>query len=130
MQHNQYGTPLARPSDCRLNAMRSLLVYPPLTLDDKARTIVDQTIRDHCCIREWPLHALNVRINHVHVVLSCGDQQPERAMEQLKAWSTRRLRENSLTSADRPVWTEHGSTRYLWDDVSRAAAIEYVTHWQ
>ena len=31
---------------------------------------------------------------------------------------------------DRLVWSEHGSTRYLWDDADVLEACEYVTNCQ
>jgi hypothetical protein len=34
------------------------------------RALVEQTIRDHCRIRGWLLHAVNVRSNHVHAVVT------------------------------------------------------------
>lgn len=94
-------------------------------LSEESRRIVETTIRSHCAIRTWELHALNVRTNHVHLVLT-GDATPERAMSECKAWSTRRLREAGLVGSDERVWTRHGSTRYLWDRASLERAVEYV----
>lgn len=97
------------------------------TLTEESGRVVETTIRAHCAIRRWELHALNVRTNHVHLVLT-ADATPERAMSECKAWSTRRLREAGLITADERVWTRHGSTRYLWDRASLERAIEYVCH--
>ncbi len=43
----------------------------------------------------------------------------------LKAWATRRLKEVS-DMARQKWWAERGSIRYLWDDESLEAAVEYV----
>lgn len=51
-------------------------------------------------------------------------------MQQLKAWSTRAIREAGFVAADEPVWTRHGSTRYLWDEDSVHRAALYVRDWQ
>jgi hypothetical protein len=64
------------------------------------------------------------------MVLHCGEVPPKRAVLELKAWSTRRLRLSDLVSADRQVWTERGSGRYLWDEGSVKAAAEYVVDGQ
>ena len=39
----------------------SLAEHGPIALDAARRDIVTQTIRDHCRIRGWTLHAVNVR---------------------------------------------------------------------
>ena len=70
-------------------------------------------MRGVCQYRGWELHALNVRRDHVHVVVG-ADCRPELVMTSFKSWSTRRLREAGLAAADGRVWSRHGSTRYLW----------------
>jgi REP element-mobilizing transposase RayT len=102
-----------------------------VVLDARRREIVGSTIRRHAELRNWRLLALNVRSNHVHVVVFCPDgSPPERAMEQFKAWSTRRLRETGLVGPEHRVWTEHGSTRWINSDSSLSAAIDYVLNHQ
>ncbi len=100
-----------------------------LVLDGPMRTVAGKAIRDFCDHRGWPLLALNVRSNHVHIVVSSADR-PEMVLTACKAAATRRLREVGLVSAARKLWTRHGSTRYLWtqDDLDRAAT--YVTFGQ
>ncbi|MBU0637938.1 MAG: transposase [Planctomycetes bacterium] len=88
-----------------------------------------KAISRHCDIREWTLHAANVRTNHVHVVVSC-DVHPRQALDQFKAWCTRRLREAGHFAADQPVWTAGGSRRWLWDSDSLRRAIDYVSEYQ
>ena len=56
------------------------------------RNIVERTIREVILYRGWSLHGLNVRTNHVHLVVT-ADRAPEIVMEQLKAWCSRRLSE-------------------------------------
>jgi REP element-mobilizing transposase RayT len=61
-------------------------------LEARHRGVIAQAIRDVCHHNEWMLQALNVRTDHVHIVLS-REAPPEKAINFLKAWSTRRLRE-------------------------------------
>ena len=96
------------------------------SLSLSARRIVHDTITAHCRFRRWELLALNVRTQHTHVVVRCGDTPPEEALTQFKAWCTRRLRENGLAPAGTKLWTVHGSTRYLWDMNSLEGAVTYV----
>ena len=56
------------------------------------REVIELTIRQHCEIRGWVLHAVAARSNHVHVVVSAPGYTPETARDQFKAWCTRRLK--------------------------------------
>jgi REP element-mobilizing transposase RayT len=62
------------------------------------RELVEETIRAHCRLRKWQLHAINVRSNHVHLVVT-ADVAPEKVMSQLKAWCSRRLSEQQGLTA-------------------------------
>ncbi|MBY0262321.1 MAG: transposase [Phycisphaerales bacterium] len=120
-------TRIVQPHEGREDAARGAMVGDPFVMNAEARRVVDGTIREHCAFRGWNLHALNVRTNHVHVVVDCRSPvPPERAMEQFKAWSTRRLREAGLVGSARRVWTEHGSTRWLNTSVGFEAAVRCV----
>jgi REP element-mobilizing transposase RayT len=101
-----------------------------VTLNGAARRVVTQAIEDHCRIRRWDLIALNVRSNHVHAVVYCGDERPEVAVGQLKSWATRRLRAAGLFEARFRIWTRQASTRYLWNDESIRQAGVYVVERQ
>ncbi|MBC7834718.1 MAG: transposase [Phycisphaerales bacterium] len=87
---------------------------------------MQEVVERHCALRGWKLWAVNARSNHVHVVVDCGEVAPEDAMSQFKAWSTRELRSAGYVEAAARVWTEHGSTRYLWQQESIAFAVRYV----
>ena len=64
-----------------------------LTLDSQQRTVVEATVAEHCRIRGWQLHIAACRRQHVHVVLTAVDCDPDDVLDQLKAWCTRRLKE-------------------------------------
>jgi REP element-mobilizing transposase RayT len=91
--------------------------------------MVAATVRETCQAAGWSLYALNVRTNHVHVVVA-APLAPERVMTSLKAWCTRRLRENQLVAPGARPWTRHGSTRYLWTERDVDGACHYVIHEQ
>jgi REP element-mobilizing transposase RayT len=97
----------------------------PLVLDEQARACDDAAVRADCEHRSWTLLALNVRSNHVHSVVSAA-LRPERILDAFKSWSTRRLVEAGMLEADRPAWTRHGSTRYLWTPDAVERACQYV----
>ena len=99
----------------------------PFVMAEAERATVEAAVRSECDFRKWYLLALNVRTNHVHVVLQ-ADEVPEGVMGKLKAIASRRLRENGLTRIK--LWTRHGSTRWIKSDESLAAAVHYVLHEQ
>jgi REP element-mobilizing transposase RayT len=98
------------------------------TLNNVQRAIAEKTVRDHCEIRNWHLHIVNCRTNHVHVVVT-ADADPKSVREQLKAWCARKLKEEcrSYNQISRENWwTEGGSQRFLGDDESLEAVVRYV----
>jgi REP element-mobilizing transposase RayT len=129
--HNECFTPTIDPDPFLKHRVRSLMTDEPFTLAPDARAVVDRTIRRHCEIRKWRILAVNARSTHVHVVVDCCESiAPEPAMEQFKAWCTRKLREAGFARPDQKVWTEHGSTRWIDTERSLAEAIDYVLNRQ
>ncbi|QDT16489.1 transposase [Alienimonas californiensis] len=98
-------------------------------LDLNQRAAVDAVIRRHCVLRGWTLHALNVRTNHVHVVVASGEASPKRVREELKSWSTRTLKKVSGSGREK-WWTAGGDIAFLFSDAALAEKIEYVLHGQ
>jgi REP element-mobilizing transposase RayT len=103
--------PRLKADPARVEHAQRLMKFAPVVLAPDACKSVDQAIRQTADKRCWPLHALNVRTNHVHVVAMC-DGAPERMLNDFKAYATRRLRADKVIAPDQPVWTDGGSTRY------------------
>lgn len=122
-------TRYAEPDPDRVMADCDRLKHDPVVLSPEMRRVVDQAIRDVCAHRRWTLHAVNVRSNHVHVVMG-SDRAPDRVVADLKAWGTRRLREAGHAEAETRIWTRRGSTRYLDSHGSLVAAVDYVVRMQ
>jgi len=115
-----------RPEDPNRQVIaRTLMKDSAVVLEDAQRKLVRDTLVACCRIRNWQLHAVNVRSNHVHLVVSAGDIAPEPVMTHVKAWASRKLNESAPTRNGR-WWTRHGSTRYINSEDSLAAAIRYV----
>src|SRR5258708_38386433 len=68
--HRRYKAPYLPRSDRRVDLSLRKLKSQPSALDSRQRRIVDNAIRGVCKYREWLLHAINVRTNHVHTVVS------------------------------------------------------------
>ena len=102
----------------------------PVELDAQRRNAVEKAIRETCQKRNWGLFAVNVRSNHVHVVVETGDRNPNRALTAFKANATREMRENSCWSFEHSPWAEKGSKRWLWNEKSVEIAVDYVINGQ
>ena len=73
---------------------------------------------------------MNVRTNHVHVVVSAGSKPPGIVLNALKANGTRKMREDGFWKNERSPWVDKGSSRYLWNEKSVDNACAYVEYEQ
>ena len=126
--HRVRGAPYVDRAAGRQAASAKVLDHPPVELRPDERTIVLRTFQEVCQHRGWVLQAAHVRVNHVHAVIQAfrADHTPERVMNDLKAWATRRVVEAGLRPPGTHLWVRHGSTRHLWRPDAVAAACEYV----
>ncbi|MEX2167851.1 MAG: transposase [Pirellulales bacterium] len=126
-------TPGIQPPDPALeNQSRDRMVEEAVVLSATQRSLVEQTIRDHCRIRNWPLHAVNARSNHIHIVVT-ADRDPDEVMNQLKAWCSRKLSDAAglkdivAVKAGRRHWfSEGGDKELIEDEAYLNNAIQYV----
>ena len=123
-RHNVYGTPKIVSNPALQRADSRQTKHAPVVLDFRQRATVEEAIREVCEYRKYALHAVNVRTNHVHSVVT-ANQKPEPILDAFKSYSTRALRRDGLSPSVKP-WARHGSTIYLWKERSVARAIEYV----
>jgi REP element-mobilizing transposase RayT len=123
--HNRFGEPALEPRPGLEEAEFAGLKSPPVVLDAAKREATYSAIRERCAFKEWELHALNVRTNHVHAVVS-AQERVELVMNSFKARATRAMRERGLIAPGLPVWTRHGSTRLLWNQKQIEGASVYV----
>jgi len=87
---------------------------------------VETAIRQLAEQRQWQLHELNVRSNHVHVAVTADQETPEKVMADMKAKGTRALRESGWIERERKVWTEHGSTVYVFKEEHFHNVCRYI----
>ena len=128
--HNRYKSSYLPRSDRRRDLNKRLLKSEPVTLDAEQGQSVGSAIREVCEHCGWLLHALNVRTNYAHVVVSAGAAKPESALNAFKAYATRRMRRDGNWQRPNSPWADRGSKRHLWKERSRALAIDYVVNGQ
>ena len=128
-EHNQYGTRFLDAEPQQKAAEAGTMKYPHYLLDEKRRPSVLDGILEAAQRRHWKLFAVQVRSNHVHVVVQ-ATQSAERVLADCKAFASKHLNLAFPEEREQKRWTRHGSTRYLWQDHHLEAAIDYVLHQQ
>ena len=126
---NKFGTPVLQAYSNFHEFERQSLMHSPYLLKQPHREIVLQSIIEVCLHRDWHCYAAHVRTNHVHVVLS-ANVEPEKILNDFKAYSSRALNKSGLDKFISKRWTKHGSTKYLWEPVMIVPAINYVVEEQ
>ena len=120
------------PQPLLVDWCKEQMTETPLVLNSAQREIVSAIVKDHCTKRGWTLHEVNCCSNHCHVVVTAPNCGGELVRDQLKAWGTRKLKENDRSQgvAGEAVrdnwWTRKGSVRHLNDHESLEAAVIYV----
>jgi REP element-mobilizing transposase RayT len=122
---NQWNQQCAPPSAARQRWERTQMAHAPFRLTIENRPLVEDAVREVCTHRGWGLHAVGVRSNHVHVVVSAACA-PELVMNSMKSWATRHMREAGTIDMALHPWSRHGSTIYLWSEAEIAQACRYV----
>jgi REP element-mobilizing transposase RayT len=90
------------------------------------RVAVENACRSHSEYRSWKLWAINVRTNHVHVVVSASTHNGTVVRDQLKANCTRQLRVLNKLWGDRPVWAVGGDVQFIWTEEELSTVIDYT----
>ena len=124
-EHRSYGEAFKERDDFRAGYQARQMRSEPLFITPSMRAIIEREIRRSCDYGEWVLHALNVRTNHVHLVVS-AEPPAVAVMREMKVYSTRALRTAGLVSPSQPVWAEHGSTKNAWNEADVDRCVSYT----
>jgi hypothetical protein len=127
-RHRIPGSPVLIGNERMAGYWEARLKEPAFVLKQSERGVVLEAVLGVCVYKGWVAHGVHVRTNHIHAVVG-GEAKPERMMAVFKSYATRGLRANRGCQRER-FWTDHGSTRYLWKEVSVKAAVEYVLNGQ
>lgn len=99
----------------------------PTILTPRARELVATQVRETCSYRGWICHAVNCRSNHMHAVITALNTTPKKVRADLKAWCTRRLKQQSQAPCADQWWAERGSIRWIFDEVALERVVLYTT---
>jgi len=121
-----HGEIVEAPCPALESHARGLMKDAPVVLDPKMREIADAAVREACREFSWTLHAIEVRSNHVHVVVTASDASPGKVMGILKVRGTQALNALGRAGSRDRWWAGEGSKRILNSPASVEAAIRYV----
>ena len=128
--HNRFRGARVTANPGILRQHETKLKSEPVLLNSRQRPIVEASIREVCKFRQWRIQAVNIRTNHIHVVVSIGEIGPDKAVKDFKAYATRALKAAGHWQFDHSPWAEGSSKKYLWKESSVANACEYVVNGQ
>jgi REP element-mobilizing transposase RayT len=126
----RYRGGIEKPQPLLADWHRERLLYPVILLTAEHRKVVEQEIRQHCGIRSWHAWAVNPRTNHVHVVITANEHKGSQVRDQLKANSTRALRQIDKRFVDRPVWSRGGDWKCINDEDDLNCVVMYASEVQ
>jgi hypothetical protein len=89
--HNRYGMPYLPENSARKDRVLHELAESPWVMSDADRADICAAIGHTAQVRAWHIHELNVRTNHVHVVVRAFGEEPEHVAGIFKTWATRAL---------------------------------------
>ncbi len=89
------------------------------------RVEVEGVCWDHAAIRDWVLHAVRARTNHVHLVVTV-DRAPNIVRDQFKANTTRVLRAAPEPVTHKSVWTRGGDCEVIEGEENLLRVLQYV----
>jgi REP element-mobilizing transposase RayT len=125
--HNEPHSPPAMPSQALAEFSRELLVGPPILLNvSQVDTLMEQFL-DTTQYRRWLLVAVGVMQTHIHAVIGVtGDPKPEKILNDLKSYATRRLNRDWGPPVSETWWSRSGSKRKLAGEQDVEAVVEYI----
>lgn len=128
--NNQYQSPYIEPNAGWNEYNATKLKDEPNVLSAAQREVTESAVREVCEFRRWALHAISVRTNHVHTVVSIGESSSKAALNAFKAYATRHLRKDSLWKFTHSPWSDKGSRRRIGNEQGLERAINYVVNGQ
>ncbi len=127
---NKYKSPYISPNKNWHQFNTTRLKAEAVSLNTKQRQAVEEAICETCDVRQWFLRAINIRTNHVHAIVSIGMTEPERALNDFKSYTPRKMKQNGCWFSKHSPWADKGSKRHLWNERSIELAVDYVINGQ
>ena len=109
---------------------RDRLLGEPIILNKVQREKVEAVCHRHATIRRWSILTINVRSNHVHLVVNALSHKPQAVRDQFKANATRVLRQEPDRTCTDKIWTRGGDCDLIDNDDELQRVLAYVVEGQ
>ena len=130
-RHNVPGTDCDRDLPGLERYARDQMKGKPILLGAEQARLVADDFRSSAAFRGWPLHAVAVLVNHVHLVVAAPEEVlTERLLQVFKSYASRKLNGLYPKPVNGSWWAVSGSRRRLPDERAVAAATAYVLNQQ
>ena len=129
--HDIPGTPYDEDMPGLQRASAELMKGPPIFVEAVHAEILLGQFRETAAFRKWPLFAVAIMANHVHLVVQTpADADGTKVLGDFKAYGSRALSARFGKPGSGTWWTYGGSRRILPDERAIAAAVYYVLYKQ
>jgi REP element-mobilizing transposase RayT len=127
IEHDIPGIPYDEDMPGLERASAELMHGPPILVEAAHAEILLGQFRETATYRKWPLLAVAIMANHVHLVAQAPlEMDPTKVLGDFKAYGSRALTARFGKPASGTWWTYSGSKRLLPDEQALADAIHYV----
>lgn len=96
-----------------------------MLLNEVQRRKVEQVCHEHAAHRNWLLHAVKARSNHIHLAVT-ADKPPTIVRDQFKANATRVLRREPAAIMKDKIWTRGGDCEIVDGEENLERVVEYI----
>ena len=126
-RHNTPGTECERDLPGLQRYAREQMKGEPVLLTADQARLVAADFRSSAEFRGWPVQALAVMANHVHLVVSAPEEVlTDRLLQVFKSYASRKLNQAYPRPVGGTWWAASGSRRRLPNEQAVLAAVEYV----
>jgi REP element-mobilizing transposase RayT len=128
---NKHGDPIIGRNVDWHNLEAGNLVGGPVVFDQDIRGRIEQAVGRVCDRGGWVCHAAACQTNHVHVLITSGDDS-KLIRRLLKRWLSEYLNSEAGAGADVPKrwWTKGGSIKWVWDEAYFQNVCRYIERQQ
>jgi len=122
--HRTPGTAYPDADPQAYNAAAGVMKESACWLQVPERRLATEGIREACMRQKWPLVAVNVQPDHVHVLARVDTVGGRHAIRVMKSFATRRLRRT--VPGRRRWWTKGGKVETVLTEWRLAEVARYV----
>ena len=107
---------------------RDNMKFSPILFTKPQREIVHDAISKYCIKRSWKLYILAVQSNHIHILLTADNTDPDSVATSLKSAASLELHKQRQFPDGIQIWTRFARTRYVFNDEEFQSVFDYINN--